>query len=182
VYGIVRQHGGHIAARSAPGQGTTFSVHLPCATGRAIAAVATPGVVDPDSQGYIRATILVAEDNEAVLRVAQKVLGRLGARVIIAADGQQAVDIFASDPDGFDLLFLDIMMPGLSGFQVAARCRALRPDVPVLFASGYAAESPEDTAEIAAGDAVLLKPYTAEELRTAVRGLMASRRQGQQIA
>ena len=182
VYGIIRQHGGHIAARSAPGQGTTFSVYLPCATGKMSAAVATPGVVDPDSQGYIRATILVAEDNEAVLRVAQKVLGRLGARVIIAADGQQAVDTFASDPDGFDLLFIDIMMPGLSGFQVAARCRALRPDVPVLFASGYAAESLQDAAEIAAGDAVLLKPYTAEELRTAVRGLVASRRQGQQIA
>jgi signal transduction histidine kinase/ActR/RegA family two-component response regulator len=182
VYGIVRQHEGHIAARSAPGQGTTFSVHLPCATGKAIAAVATPGVVDPDSQGFIRGTILVAEDNAAVLRVAQKVLRRLGAHVISAADGQQAVDTFASDPDRFDLLFLDIMMPGLSGFQVAARCRALRPDIPVLFASGYAAESLEDKAEIAASDAILLKPYTPEELRTAVRELMASRRQGQRSA
>jgi CheY-like chemotaxis protein len=110
------------------------------------------------------------------------VLGHLGARVIVAADGQQAVDTFANDPDGFDLLFLDIMMPGLSGFQVAARCRALRPDIPVLFASGYAAESLEDKAEIAASDPVLLKPYTAEELRTAVRELIFSRRLGQQSA
>ena len=182
VYGIVRQHGGHIAARSTPGQGTTFTVHLPCATGKAAAIVATPGVVDPDRKGFIGATILLAEDNEAVLRVARKVLGHLGARVIVAVDGQQAVDTFANDPDGFDLLFLDIMMPGLSGFQVAARCRALRPDIPVLFASGYAAESLEDKAEIAASDAILLKPYTAEELRTAVRELISSRRLGQQSA
>jgi len=182
VYGIVRQHGGHIAARSTAGQGTTFSVHLPCATGEADSAVATPGVVDLDSQGFIRATILVAEDNEAVLRVAQKVLGRLGAKIVVASDGQQAVDRFANNPEQFDLLFLDIMMPGLSGFQVAARCRALRPDIPVLFASGYAAESLEDETEITASDAILLKPYTAEELRTAVRELVASRRLGEQSA
>jgi signal transduction histidine kinase/CheY-like chemotaxis protein len=184
VYGIVRQHGGHIAARSTPGQGTIFSVHLPCASGKANAAVATPGVVDPDSQGFVRATILLAEDNDAVLRVAKKVLARLGARVIVASDGQQAVDKFTSDPDQIDMLFLDVMMPGLSGFQVAERCRSLRPDIPVLFASGYAAESLEDKAEIAADDPVLLKPYSAEELRTAVREALASRRLriGQQSA
>ena len=182
VYGIVRQHGGHIAARSAPGQGTEFSVLLPCATGKVATTAGTLAAAALDRTGPIEATILLAEDNDAVRKVAEKVLGRFGARVIVAVDGQQAVDRFASAPGQFDLLFLDIMMPGLSGFQVAARCRSLRPDIPVLFASGYAAESLEDKTEITANDAILRKPYGAEELRTAIRQLVASHASGQQSA
>ena len=100
-------------------------------------------------------------------------LSRFGARVIAVADGQQAVDRFAADPGQFDLLFLDIMMPGLSGFEVAARCRAVRPDIPVLFASGYAAESLEAKGEMTANDPILRKPYDPEALRAAVRKLIA---------
>ena len=105
--------------------------------------------------------------------MAERVLGRLGARVISAVDGQQAVDRFAAAPEQFDLLFLDIMMPGLSGFEAAARCRAIRPDIPVLFASGYAAESLGAKVEMTANDTLLRKPYDAEALRAAVRGLLA---------
>jgi CheY-like chemotaxis protein len=101
------------------------------------------------------------------------VLTRFGARVIAVADGQQAVDRFATDPGQFDLLFLDIMMPGLSGFEVAARCRSLRPDIPVLFASGYAAESLGAKTEMTANDTILHKPYDPDSLRAAVRKLVA---------
>ena len=141
VYGIIRQHGGHIDARSEPGRGTEFVMLLPCET-REHAPVEEPRAGPaPDATDAIAATILLAEDNEAVRRLAEKVLGRLGARVISAVNGQEAVDRFVADPGQVDLLFLDIMLPGLSGFEVAARCRAIRPDIPVLFASGYAAES-----------------------------------------
>jgi CheY-like chemotaxis protein len=130
---------------------------------------AEPGA---NSQKPLAATILLAEDSEAVRRVAEKVLDRLGARVIAAVDGQQAVDQFAADPGKFDLLFLDIMMPGLSGFEVAARCRSLRPDIPVLFSSGYAAESLRAKAEMDSKDPILRKPYGAEALLAAVRKLL----------
>jgi PAS domain S-box-containing protein len=173
VYGIIRQHGGHIAARSEPGQGAEFVVLLPCQTRARALTEEPPAEPARDDQGSIAATILVAEDAEAVRRVAEKVLSRFGARVIAVADGQQAVDRFAADPGQFDLLFLDIMMPGLSGFEVAARCRAVRPDIPVLFASGYAAESLEAKGEMTANDPILRKPYDPEALRAAVRKLIA---------
>jgi len=185
VYGIIRQHGGHIEARSEPGRSTEFVTLLPCETHEQVPAEgprAGPAVNDPDA---IAATILLAEDNEAVRRLAEKVLGRLGARVISAVDGQQAVDQFVANPGQIDLLFLDVMLPGLSGFEVAARCRALRPDIPVLFASGYAAESLGSKTDITASDTVLRKPYSVEDLRAAVRRLVTAsgnRRRGQRIA
>jgi CheY-like chemotaxis protein len=172
VYGIIRQHGGHIAARSEPGQDTEFVVLLPCEKRERATPEMQPAEPGTNSQEPLAATILLAEDSEAVRRVAEKVLDRLGARVIGAVDGQQAVDQFAADPGKFDLLFLDIMMPGLSGFEVAARCRSLRPDIPVLFSSGYAAESLRARAEMDSKDPILRKPYGAEALLAAVRKLL----------
>jgi CheY-like chemotaxis protein len=174
VYGIIRQHGGHIAARSDPGQGTEFVVHLPCETRERVPTEAPRAEPHREGQGSVAATILLAEDDEAVRWVAEKALGRLGARVIAVADGQQAVDQFAANPGRFDLLFLDVMMPGLGGFEVAARCRSLRPDIPVLFASGYAAESLGARTEMTAADPILRKPYGAEALWAAVRRLVAT--------
>jgi len=179
VYGIVRQHGGHIAARSEPSQGTEFVLLLPCETHEKTATEMLPTEPGTDGQTRLAATILLAEDSEAVRRVAEKVLGRAGARVVAVADGQQAVDRFAADPGQFDLLFLDIMMPGLSGFKVAAHCRALRPEIPVLFSSGYAAESLGAEAETTAKDPILHKPYGADALLAAVRRLLAGSGTGQ---
>jgi CheY-like chemotaxis protein len=173
VYGIIRQHGGHIAARSKPGQGAEFVVLLPCEVRQTAPEVESQAKPVSKAQGSIEATILLAEDNEAVRQVAERVLARLGARVIAVADGRQAVDRFAANPAQFDLLFLDVMMPGLSGFEVAARCRALRADIPVLFASGFAAESLEAKAEVTASDTVLGKPYDPAALQAAVRRLLA---------
>jgi PAS domain S-box-containing protein len=173
VYGIVRQHGGHIDARSEPGRGTEFVLLLPWESRPPAAGEeprAGPAARAPDR---ITATILLAEDNEAVRRLAEKVLGHLGARVVSAVDGPQAVERFAAGPAEIDLLFLDVMLPGLSGFEVAARCRALRPDIPVLFASGYAAESLAAKAEVTASDLILHKPYSVTDLRDVVRKILA---------
>jgi CheY-like chemotaxis protein len=165
-------------ARSEPGQGAEFVVLLPCETGARIPPVAASPASEPaaDSEGSVAATILLAEDNEAVRRVAEKLLGLIGARVVAVVDGRQAVDLFAANPGQFDLLFLDVMMPGLSGFEVAARCRSLRPDIPVLFASGYAAESLGAKAEMTADDPILRKPYGKDALLAEVRKLV--RKQG----
>jgi CheY-like chemotaxis protein len=175
VYGIIRQHGGHIVARSEPGQGTQFAVLLPCQTRARVPTDApTPAPESAvESQKPVAATILLAEDNDAVRRVAEKLLGLIGARVVAVVDGKQAVDRFAADPGQFDLLFLDVMMPGLSGFEVAARCRALRPDIPILFASGYAAESLGAKPETTGDDPILRKPYGAADLLAEVRKLVA---------
>ncbi len=173
VYGIIRQHGGHIDARSEPDRGTEFVMLLPWEARQPAAGDGPrvePAGKAPDG---ITATILLAEDNEAVRRLAEKVLDQLGARVVSTSDGPQAVEQFAADPARIDLLFLDVMLPGLSGFEVAARCRAIRADVPVLFASGYAAESLAAKAEVTASDLILHKPYSVTDLRDVVRKILA---------
>jgi signal transduction histidine kinase/ActR/RegA family two-component response regulator len=172
VHGIIGQHGGHIAAGSVLGRGTQFVMLLPCELDEQVPATATPPAPPADrDQGPVAITILLAEDDAAVRRAAERVLTRIGATVVSVADGPQAVDRFAAHPEGFDLLILDVMMPGLSGLDVAARCRELRPDIAVLFASGYAAESVGAQVRVTDNGAILLKPYDPETLRTAVRKL-----------
>jgi CheY-like chemotaxis protein len=117
--------------------------------------------------------VLLAEDEPAVRDVAVLVLQRNGFTVDAVADGAEAVARFAQTPAAFDLLFFDVMMPGLGGFEAAQRCQALRAEVPVLFASGYAAGSLDEGAVLPAGVAILQKPYKATDLLAAVQARLA---------
>lgn len=167
VYGIVHQHHGHIDARNRPEGGAMFVVHIPLASGEPAAAPAA----GPTEGGPGKGTILVAEDDNQVRLLATRVLERSGYTVIGASDGAEAVQLFLDPPQPIDLIFLDVLMPGMGGFETARRCREVKPDVPVLFASGYAAESLSSRVEVSGAD-VLQKPYDPGMLLAAVRGMM----------
>ncbi len=171
VYGIVRQHEGHIKAGNRPEGGAAFSVHLPAAES---APSATPaGESRASAPG--RETVLLAEDDDQVRTLATRILQRAGYTVMAVNNGQEAVRVFASPPQPIDVLFLDILMPGLGGFETARRCREIRPDIPILFASGYAAESLLERVEGSAASEVLQKPYDPQMLLQAMRRLFESR-------
>ncbi|MFT3829720.1 MAG: PAS domain S-box protein [Opitutaceae bacterium] len=174
VYGIVHQHGGSIEVASRPGEGATFTVHLPLQTESAPA----PAIVDPTPRAVapLGGTILLAEDNAPIRRVAVAALSHAGYTVHPVGDGLEAVEYFERHADSIDLLFFDVMMPRLSGFEAADRCRALRPGVPVIFASGYAADSVEQQENIPAGAHVLAKPYRVENLLALIAKLLAAPR------
>ncbi|HJZ59218.1 MAG TPA: response regulator, partial [Gemmataceae bacterium] len=116
-------------------------------------------------------TVLVADDEPGVRELARTVLDRQGYRVLVAADGAEAVEVFRHEPGQVDLVVLDASMPNMNGRQAFESIRGIRPGVPVLFASGYPSGQllPEEPAP---GTAFLNKPFTTTELATAVRQLL----------
>ena len=132
VYGIVKQHHGHIIVYSEPDVGTTFHIYLPAVKAKA----------DKEQAGVKKAvrggteTVLVAEDNEAVRCLMRDILKEYGYVVIEATDGQEAVDKFKEEPT-VDLMIIDSVMPKKNGREVGDEVKALRPDVKLLFTSGY---------------------------------------------
>src|SRR2546422_3119599 len=133
VYGIVQQSGGFIWVYSEPGRGTTFKVYLPRVDAPAEGgAVAASGDLPRGTE-----TVLIVEDAAAVRAVMRHVLERQGYAVLEASNGAAALELVAGHPAPIHLLLTDVIMPGLSGRQLADRLAALRPDTRVLYASGY---------------------------------------------
>ena len=166
VYGFVKQSRGHVKIYSEVGHGTRVMVYLPrAAAERDEAELAQPIRAHPVG----RETVLVVEDDDAVRRVAVKILQGLGYQVREAADGPNALAIL-QQTDNIDLLFTDLIMPkGMSGQELLTRARALRPEVKALFTSGYSERFIKDKGATQEGVALLSKPYRSQSLAEAVR-------------
>jgi two-component system cell cycle sensor histidine kinase/response regulator CckA len=172
VFGIVRQSGGHIRVDSQPGRGSTFVIDLPAVEGPNEAAVEIVAAPAPEAVPAGAETILVVEDEPAVLSFAARLLDRHGYTVLHASNGEEAIDRARTHDGRIDLLFSDLVMPGLTGQQTAAAIRAMRPDIGLLFASGYSDDMNAGD-RTPAGIRFLAKPYTAEGLLRAVRDALA---------
>jgi two-component system, cell cycle sensor histidine kinase and response regulator CckA len=170
VYGIVRQSGGHIWVYSEPGRGTTFRLYFPRAE-----VTSTPEPAEPAPRLPVSGdeTILVAEDEEILRALIEVILRRLGYTVILAPDADRALEV--ASERRIDLLITDIVMPGQSGFDLAASVRAMAPDVGVLYMSGYTAAALESHGRRADGQILLQKPFAPTTLGEAVRSALAAR-------
>ncbi len=163
VYGIVQQHNGWIDLATKLGEGTTFRVYLP--TAKTAAASAAP-FAESDARGG-KEVILVVEDDEAVRELSRSALERYGYRVLQAPTGVAAVEVWRQHRDSIHLLLTDVIMPdGMTGLELAKVLQAERPELPVIFTSGY-------PADIMGADFVevnfLRKPFTAQKLAESVR-------------
>jgi two-component system, cell cycle sensor histidine kinase and response regulator CckA len=167
VFGFVQQTGGHIGVRSAPGEGTTFDIHLP-ETPYAIASKELP------SSGATRAarTILVVEDEEQVRVVVERILRRHRYGVLVAGSPQEAMSICQDHPGRIDLLVTDIAMPEMNGLVLAEQLLERRPEMKVLYLSGYMTEILLPKKESGDTDPFLQKPVTPDALRKKVRGIL----------
>jgi PAS domain S-box-containing protein len=175
VHGIVSQHGGQVVAASTPGRGSTFRVDLPRAREASPAHLPEPPPAQAPAPGpRATGTILLAEDEDGVRRVAVRVLERLGYRVLAARNAAACLALAAGEPGPIDLLLTDVVMPGLDGRQLHQQLGALRPGLRVLFMSGYAGDVVTHHGVLEDGAAFLQKPFSPEGLAAAVQRALAA--------
>ncbi len=175
VYGIVAQSGGGVWVKSRPGQGTTFEIFLPRASGsRPEEPGDRFGGAEPRTPALAEGILLV-EDDDAVRKLTQRMLVAAGHPVVCAASGAEALKLCADDRTDARLLVTDVVLPGLNGRELWERLEKLRPGLRVLYISGYTDEAISERAGLAgleAGVEILCKPFTADVLARTVRAIL----------
>ncbi len=174
VHGIVRQHGGSIRVYSAPGEGTTFKIYLP-ETAEPLDAETAAASGARGSRGAER--ILLVEDDPDVRALTEAVLQRGGYEVIAARDGDEALRVFRDQARPVHLLVSDVVMPKMSGRELAERLRALQADLKVLYVSGYTQEALGRHGVLEPGIVLLPKPFQPVAMLDKVREMLDTRPQ-----
>ncbi len=173
VYGTVKQTGGHISVDSEPGKGTAFRLYFPRVSREAEVAPVPDVAPEPAVRGS--ETILAVEDEAEVRDLLASMLEGLGYRVLAAPDSDTALRVAREHGGPIDLLLTDVVLPGISGPALGRILTGLRPEVRVLYVSGYLDES--GAGQSIPGDALLLhKPFSLEDLASTVRRVLASGR------
>jgi len=171
AYGFAKQSGGEIVVDSRPGEGTTFTLYLPRASREAVAKANEPPPVETGA--LVSRCILIVEDNEAVGEFAVNLLAELGQEVRWAADAEAAIAMIEAAPGAFDLVFSDVVMPGINGINLAHEITARWPELPVVLTSGYSHVLAEEGSH---GFELLKKPYSIDGLTGILRGRRVSPR------
>lgn len=166
VYGIVKQSGGYIWVYSELGKGTTFKVYLPHVQA---SAEAMPSKMEPKMPQHGTETILLVEDEKGVRELAREYLEQAGYKVLEAENAQQALQISEKHQGSIDLLFTDVVMAGMSGRQLAEEMQKTRPDIRVLYMSGYTDEAIVNHGLLGREVSLLQKPFTLNSLALKVR-------------
>jgi PAS domain S-box-containing protein len=183
VYGIVKQSGGYIWVYSEPGKGTSFKVYMPHVTVDEVAAV----IEQPAAQAAApveaaRETILVVEDETNLRRLTRQFLENQGYTVVEAPDGAAAVQICVAHQGIIHLMLTDVIMPGMNGRELAQRVAEIRPNMKVLYMSGYTENAIGHNGTLDAGITLLQKPFTLHALKAKVREVLDQTTLPQEVA
>jgi CheY-like chemotaxis protein len=175
VYGIVKQSRGYVAVDSSPQRGARFRVLLPrlATSSAADERTVEPAPAAAAASGQGGQTILVVEDQEMLRTMVCELLEGLGHRVLVASDGEEALRVAAAHAGGIQLLLADVVMPNMSGPELAQRLGTLRPAMKILFVSGYPRETtagPEGG--LKPGTPFLQKPFTTDQLEAKIRSVL----------
>jgi len=182
VYGIVKQSGGYIWVYSEPGKGTSFKIYMPHVTAEEVAAVEQPAITPVTALETPRETILVVEDEVNLRRLTRQFLDNQGYTVLEAADGAAAVQICVAHQGIIHLMLTDVIMPGMNGRELAQRVSEIRPNMKVLYMSGYTENAIGHNGTLDAGITLLQKPFTLHALKAKVREVLDQTTLPQEVA
>jgi CheY-like chemotaxis protein len=171
VYGVIKQSGGYIFVESEPGRGAQFKIFLPRVEGSAIEL--EPAA--PSQKTHGSRTILIAEDEAALRKLTRNTLKHLGYAVLGASNGTEAIEIASRCNSHIDLLLTDVVMPGMSGRELAQRLASTRPDMKILYMTGYTDGVIAEHGVLEAGISVLRKPFTHAQLIQSLDGIFEER-------
>jgi two-component system cell cycle sensor histidine kinase/response regulator CckA len=174
VYGIVKQSGGFITVRSEVGSGTSFKIYLPRHRAEVTATAAADANATAARDMTGQDTVLLVEDEEAVRSFAARALRMRGYNVLEAGGGEEALEIVRRGPDKIDLVITDVVMPNMDGPTLVRHVRELRPDMAVIFMSGYAEEAFRRNDEKAEELHFLPKPFGLKQLAAKVKDVLSA--------
>lgn len=166
VYGIIQQHNGLIQLHSTPGKGTTVSLYLPVSEQLKVDTTHEPATVFNSAPSS--ATILVVEDETAVRDLSVRILKHAGYHVLEAKNGLEAVECFSDHANTIDMVLMDMVMPKMSGPEARKQIAKIRPDIPILYSSGYSSDWVDSTFETPLNTKIIQKPYDATTLLSEV--------------
>jgi CheY-like chemotaxis protein len=177
VYAIVKNHNGFIDVESEVNSGTVFRLYLPAA----VAAQPAAPQASQERSGSVRrcgkGTVLVAEDEENMLRLLRRVLHRGGYDVLLASDGEAVIDLYRAHHQQIDVVLLDIGLPKVTGWNVVRQLQEQNRDVKIVITSGYIDPDLKLKLDSAGVKAVLYKPYRLDQIISAVENIVASSRE-----
>ena len=165
IHGIVLGHGGNVTVYSIPEQGSTFNVFLP------VAERESEPENDPDSSYIPSGTerILFVDDEEILVEMGEAILERLGYRVVTSMDPLNALETFRSDPSGFDLVLTDLMMPKMTGLELARQIKILNPDIPIILCTGFGHKFTYEEAKENGFSGIISKPLSKRGIAQILR-------------
>ncbi len=168
VYGLVKQHGGYITCYSEPGEGTTFKIYFPAVEMEMNPDVAKTAIMP----AFGTETILLVDDEEFIRALGKRILEKSGYKVITAADGREALDLYKSQKDKISLVILDLMMPVMGGKECLQELLKIEPQVKIIVASGFAASGQTKEVLDSGANASVRKPYEMKQMLRAVRKVL----------